>query len=102
MPYYAYCLQLQWQSQLESFALHRSGHLFQQFIVDAYACIEQNCLNYLKYNQKKIRVDLYSGLQDVLFMINCPNLGSKLVIELYFHQVLLVVLAICNNYIKMQ
>jgi len=63
MQYYAYRLQIR---QLESFALHRSGRLFQQYIVDAYACIEQNRLNYLKCNQKQIRAELYNGLQDAL------------------------------------
>jgi len=34
--------------------------------VDAYAAIEQNRLKYLHLNQKKIRVDLYQGLQDAI------------------------------------
>ncbi|CAG8646426.1 11864_t:CDS:1 [Scutellospora calospora] len=50
----------------ESFALHRSGHLFQQYIVDVYAYIEQSYLNYLRYNQKQIHAELYSRLQDVI------------------------------------
>jgi hypothetical protein len=32
--------------------------------VDAYAAIEQNCLKYLRLNQKKLCADLYQGLQD--------------------------------------
>jgi len=34
--------------------------------VDAYAAIEQNCLRYLRLNQKKLRVDFYQGLQDTI------------------------------------
>jgi hypothetical protein len=34
--------------------------------VDAYAAIEQNRLKYLRLNQKKLRVDLYQGLQDAI------------------------------------
>ncbi|CAG8754315.1 12283_t:CDS:2, partial [Dentiscutata erythropus] len=51
---------------------------FQQYIVDAYTCIEQNCLNYLKYNQKKIHAELYSRLQDALSAHNeIPQTGSQ-------------------------
>jgi len=34
--------------------------------VDAYAAIEQNCLRYLRLNQKKFHVDLYQGFQDAI------------------------------------
>jgi len=34
--------------------------------VDAYAAIEQNCLKYLLLNKKKLRTDLYQGLQDAI------------------------------------
>jgi len=34
--------------------------------MDAYAAIEQNHLKYLRLNQKKLRVDLYQGLQDTI------------------------------------
>jgi hypothetical protein len=34
--------------------------------VDAYAAIEQNRLNYLRLNKKKLRMDLYQGLQDAI------------------------------------
>jgi hypothetical protein len=40
--------------------------LWQQYIVDAYAAIEQNHLKYLCLNQKKLRTDLYQGLQDAI------------------------------------
>ena len=44
--------------------LIRGGRLFQQYIVDAYACIEQSKLDYFRFNQDKLRTDIYSGLQD--------------------------------------
>jgi len=34
--------------------------------VDAYAAIEQNRLKYLLLNKKKLRTDLYQGLQDAI------------------------------------
>jgi hypothetical protein len=47
-------------------ALLRGGQLRQQYIVDAYAAIEQNRLKYLRLNKKKLRADLYQGLQDTI------------------------------------
>ncbi len=37
-----------------------------QYIVDVYAAIKQNCLKYLRLNQKKLRANLYQGLQDAI------------------------------------
>jgi hypothetical protein len=34
--------------------------------VDAYAAIEQSRLKYLRLNKKKLRADLYQGLQDAI------------------------------------
>ena len=44
--------------------LHRACLLFQEFIVDAYAQIEQNRLQFLRLNQDKIRAEVYSGIVD--------------------------------------
>jgi hypothetical protein len=41
-----------------------AGKLTQQFFVDAYVKTEANRLNYIRMNQSKLRVDLYSGLVD--------------------------------------
>ncbi len=42
--------------------LLRGDRLRHQYIVDAYAAIEQNRLKYLHLNKKKLRADLYQGL----------------------------------------
>jgi hypothetical protein len=34
--------------------------------VDVYAAIEQNRLKYLRLNKKKLRMDLYQGLEDAI------------------------------------
>jgi len=47
------------------------GRLFHQYLVDQWAKIEMGRLNYYKHNQQKLRVDLYSGLTDVM-----NNLGE--------------------------
>ena len=51
--------------------LHLSSRLFHQYIVDMYAKVEQQRLNYIKLNQHNIRVDLYRGLAD-LFLLETP------------------------------
>ena len=42
--------------------------LGQQYIVDSYAKVELNCLNYIKTHQKELRAELYGGGRDIL---NC-------------------------------
>ncbi|XP_057425867.1 uncharacterized protein LOC130719249 [Lotus japonicus] len=44
----------------------RVGRLFQQFIVDAYTMIESQRLNWVRFNQNKIRAEVYSGLHDAV------------------------------------
>ena len=45
-------------------ALFWGGKLFQQYVVDAWASIEQNMLNWVRFNQKELRADVYQGLRD--------------------------------------
>jgi hypothetical protein len=61
--FYGYRLQHQ---DTDGIVLLRGDRLRHQYIVDAYAAIEQNCLKYLRLNQKKLRADLYQGLQDAI------------------------------------
>ena len=49
---------------LTSNPLHLGGRLFQQFIVDMWAKIETNRLNYIALNQKKLRASTYKSLID--------------------------------------
>lgn len=44
----------------------RGGRLFQQYMVDMWASADQNRLNYLRSNQRRIRASLYSGLDDAV------------------------------------
>jgi hypothetical protein len=50
----------------DGIALLRGGRLRQQYIVDAYAVVKQTCLTYLRLNKKKLRANLYQGLQDTI------------------------------------
>lgn len=42
-------------------SLRYGSRLFQQWLVDAYACIEQSRLLFIRLHQKQIRAELYSG-----------------------------------------
>ncbi|CAG8795682.1 11047_t:CDS:2 [Racocetra persica] len=53
----------QYEENDNEFAAHC---LKKQFVVDNYVKIEAEQLNYLHFNQDKIRRDLYSGLEDAL------------------------------------
>ena len=41
-----------------------SGKLFLQYLVDGYVKVEGNDLNWIKQNQKQLRVEMYQGLFD--------------------------------------
>ena len=62
MEYYSYRLMVR---SAVSY-LHLYGRLYHQYLADMYAKVEQLRLNYIKCNQQKIRVDLYSGLADAI------------------------------------
>jgi len=53
------------------------GKLFQQFVVDIYVRIEANTLNWIKFNQKKLRAESYLGLVDYVAGL-CDQHLSKL------------------------
>ncbi|KAM3699395.1 hypothetical protein ACJW31_05G022100 [Castanea mollissima] len=61
--YYAYHLQ---EREHEGHTLVNGGRLFQQFVVDAYTCIEEIRLMWVKENQDKLRIELYKGLKDAV------------------------------------
>lgn len=46
--------------------LLRGGRLFQQYLVDAYVCIEQDRLCFVRHNQSQLRSELLKGLQDAI------------------------------------
>jgi len=61
--FYGYRLQ---HRDTNGIVLLQGDRLRQQYIVDAYAAIEQNRLKYLRLNKKKLRVNLYQGLQNAI------------------------------------
>lgn len=66
--------------------LHLYGKLFQQYIIDMYAKVEQERLNYIRHNQSKMRAELYNGLQDALFSggRDITTVGRKIILPSSF------------------
>eukprot|EP01022_Parablepharisma_sp_SALTPOND_P030442 TRINITY_DN7629_c1_g2_i1.p1 TRINITY_DN7629_c1_g2~~TRINITY_DN7629_c1_g2_i1.p1 ORF type:complete len:1733 (+),score=72.80 TRINITY_DN7629_c1_g2_i1:935-6133(+) len=63
MDYFSYRLQFR---PHEGTPMHYACKLFQQYIVDCYAKIDQYRLNWHRGNQKTLRSDLYRGIQDAI------------------------------------
>lgn len=59
--YYAYKLMIR---PNEGMTLHLGGRLWQQFVVDAFAAVEQYRLDWIKTHQHVIRSDLYRSIRD--------------------------------------
>jgi hypothetical protein len=80
-----YSYQLQHQDT-DGIALFWVGQLRQQYIVDAYVVVKKNCLRYLRLNQKKLRVDLYQGLQNTINIgdNNVATIGQRIILPYSF------------------
>ncbi|UYV70662.1 hypothetical protein LAZ67_8000195 [Cordylochernes scorpioides] len=63
MDFYAYRIMIRAQ---ESNPILKCRQLFQQFIVDMYAKVESERLNYIHFNQSKLRADQYIHLRDAI------------------------------------
>src|SRR6266487_3678885 len=60
-------------------------NVFQQWIVDMYTVMEQTRLNYLRFNQKQIRAELYNGLQDAMYSgDSTTNVGQRIILPSSF------------------
>ncbi|XP_055961830.1 uncharacterized protein LOC126681473 [Mercurialis annua] len=77
--YYAYLIQ---QRIRDESALLRGGRLFQQFIVDAFTCIEQERLDFIKRNQKSLRSEIYTGIRDAFYRgdMDSNNIGKRILL----------------------
>ena len=63
MDFYAYRIMIRAQ---EYNHILKCRQLFQQFIVDMYAKVESERLNYIRFNQSKLRADEYIHLRDAI------------------------------------
>ncbi|CAJ2662661.1 unnamed protein product [Trifolium pratense] len=59
-----------------------SRRLFQQFVVDCYTMIESQRLTFIRNNQKSIRCDMLTGLQEALSRgeTDASNVGRKIIL----------------------
>ncbi|XP_029152438.1 uncharacterized protein [Arachis hypogaea] len=74
--YNSYMLQIRPDDQS---TVLQAGRLLQQYVVDNYVKIETGKLRWVRNRQKKLRAELYQGLQDALHTgeINAENVGRK-------------------------
>ena len=80
LQYYSYRLQIRDGDWIQS-----AGRLFQQYIVDQYAKIEQNRLNYLRQNQSVLRTEFYQGAMDAMHAgDNAINVGRRIILPSSF------------------
>jgi hypothetical protein len=103
--YYAYRLHPR-PDHLDSNNIFRGGRLFQQYVVDAWASIEQSRLNWIKNNQQQLRADCYRGLTDNVLndgVVDLAQTGRSIILPSshtgsprYMHQLLQDSLAICR------
>jgi len=76
-----YCYQLQ-ERRTQGNTLFRGGRLFQQYIVDAYASVEEDRLDYIRKNQKNLRSEIYQGIQDAITRgdTNAQAIGKRIIL----------------------
>ncbi|XP_035837306.1 uncharacterized protein LOC118485145 [Helianthus annuus] len=81
--YYSYRLQLR---RNEGKTLHKSGRLFQTYVVDCYLAILEHEMNWFKQNQNTIRSDLYNGLYDRIAdgETSCEAVGRRFILPATF------------------
>ena len=62
------------------------GHLFQQYVVDAWASVEQSNLNWGRNHQKELRADAYSGLRYAALgdNVNLAEHGTQIILPSSF------------------
>ncbi|RXK40560.1 hypothetical protein M231_02212 [Tremella mesenterica] len=62
-------------------ALHRAGMLFQEWVVDAYAVVEQKQLRWLRNNQAELRMESYNNLRLAIEDgINTSRIGIRTIL----------------------
>ncbi|CAN1725750.1 ATP-dependent DNA helicase pif1 [Linum perenne] len=71
--FYAYRLQTRLG---EGHTLLLSGKVFQQYVVNAYALIEAERLEWIRDNQRKLRVNYYNGLMGKHIILSSTHTGS--------------------------
>ncbi|CAG8661536.1 18179_t:CDS:2 [Rhizophagus irregularis] len=80
MQFYSYRLQIKNGDWIQN-----TGRLYQQYIVDQYAKIKQNRLNYLRENQSTLRIECYQGAVDAIHAgDSANNIGQHIILPSTF------------------
>jgi hypothetical protein len=53
--------------------LHLGGKLFQQYVTDQYSKMEGDRLDFIKFNQSKLRVDSYNNIADAIAAVTATG-----------------------------
>ncbi|GBO02234.1 hypothetical protein AVEN_259731-1 [Araneus ventricosus] len=97
LQFYVHCLSL--RKDIFNPILY-GGKLMQQYVVDSYVKVEGNRLNFIRHNQRALRVESYFGLAD-----HINALATKLALDQVFHsfcpRVSLGVQERCNRTFRM-
>jgi len=83
LEYYAFRLQ---QRSCEATTLLCGNRLFQQYIADAFASVEENRLRFIIKNNKNLRSEIYKGIHDTLHKgdFDGNNVGKKVILPASF------------------
>lgn len=81
--FYAYRIQNRLQ---EGRTLISGGKLFQQYVVDAFSCVEEERLNYIRRNQSDLRLEIYKGIKDAVVAGDVVGdaIGKKIILPSSF------------------
>nr|CAD1832249.1 unnamed protein product [Ananas comosus var. bracteatus] len=81
--FYAYRIQNRLD---EGITLISGGKLFQQYLVDAFSCVEEERLDYIRRNQSDLRVELYKGIKDAIVAgdVDGDAVGKKIILPSSF------------------
>jgi hypothetical protein len=63
-----------------------SDRLFQQYIVDVFASVEENRLRFIVNNNNNLRSEIFKGIQDALHKgdFDGNNVGEKVILPVSF------------------
>ncbi|XP_035840209.1 uncharacterized protein LOC110909633 [Helianthus annuus] len=80
-----YCYRIHYRNN-EGTTLLRGGRLFQQYLVDSYAAIEEQRLRWMRNNQNELRVELYHNVCDAVTRgdTNAEAIGQRIVLPSTF------------------
>ncbi|XP_035829924.1 uncharacterized protein LOC118479488 [Helianthus annuus] len=80
-----YCYRIHYRNN-EGTTLLRGGRLFQQYLVDSYAAIEEHRLRWMRNNQNELRVELYHNVCDAVTRgdTNAKAIGQRIVLPATF------------------